>query len=231
MVSVLGFGEAPLSISSEAWRKDSFDHTVRAVGNVTRAMTRLQEGDILHIRGPYGRGWPMERIEGRELLIVAGGIGLAPLRPVIAQLTEARQRFGRVEILYGARTPADLLFTDELQGWQEYGLRLLLSVDQVPGEETWSHNVGVVTTLFPRITVDPREAIALVCGPEIMMKFVVLDLLKRGYAPERIYLSLERRMECGVAMCGHCQMGPKYVCKHGPVFSYVEVKNLFGHIL
>ena len=227
MVTLFGIGEAPISLSSEPQRRESFDHTVRAVGSLTKALTRLEPGSTVGVRGPYGSAWPMEEAKGKNVLIVAGGIGLAPLRPAITYMFHKRADFGSIEILYGARTPEDMLFTDEFDDWEEQSdARVLLTADTVPQANGWKHNVGVVTTLFDKMRTSPEHSIVLTCGPEIMMRFVVIDLLRRRFAPDQIFVSLERRMKCGVAMCGHCQVGPKYVCKDGPVFRYSALKRI-----
>jgi len=229
MLSLLGIGEAPISISSSPGRGDTFDHTVRVVGDLTRALAALKEGDLIGVRGPYGAGWPMEEAKGKDVLIVAGGIGLAPLRPAITHIFENRKDYGRLEILYGARTPGDMLFTDEFDDWcQNPDTHLLLTADTVPERKLWPHNVGVVTTLFEKVQTKPNGSIVLMCGPEIMMKFSVFSALGAGFAPEQSYVSLERRMKCGVCVCGHCQLGAKFVCQDGPVFPYNEVKRVFG---
>ncbi|MDN5292727.1 MAG: hypothetical protein PWQ31_32 [Eubacteriales bacterium] len=227
MISIFGIGEAPISISSSPDVKDSFDHTIRAVGNVTNALAKLKVGDIVGIRGPFGTGWPVEEMKGKNVLLVAGGIGLAPLRPVIKWIQARRDQYGFFEILYGARTPNDMLFTDEFEEWRKIpNTRLLLTVDMVPPGVEWSHNIGVVTTLFDKMHSRPENTIMITCGPEIMMKFVVRDLLARGFAPEQIFVSLERRMSCGIKKCGNCQIGPVFVCQDGPVFRYADLMNL-----
>lgn len=227
MVGLPGMGEAPISISSEPSRRESFDHTIRAVGNVTRALANLEEGDEVMIRGPYGSSWPMEKAKGKDILIVAGGIGLAPLRSFIFHIFENRADFGYLEILYGARTPDDMLYTQEFPQWRKQEkVKLLLTVDQVPEGEAWEYGIGVVTELFDFVEIPPASGIALTCGPEIMMRFVTMGLLQRGFSPGRVYLSMERRMKCGIAHCGHCQIGPKYVCQDGPVFTYRALRGL-----
>jgi len=225
MISLFGIGEAPLSISSWHGRDGTFDHTVRSVGTVTGAMARLKEGDRLWVRGPYGHGWPLEHLTGRNILLVAGGIGLAPLRPIIEEVLHRPHSYGHLEILYGARTVNDYLFTAEFPQWQAApNLTLRLAVDQpVPG---FGGRVGPVTALFKEMDSHPKETVVVTCGPEIMMRFVVKGLLGRGFAPESIYVSLERRMECGFGKCGHCQIGPLYVCQDGPVFSYPRIRDL-----
>lgn len=231
LISVFGIGESAISISSSADLKGVFQHTIRAVGNVTNALTELKEGDVVGIRGPFGFGWPVEEMEGKDVLLVAGGIGLAPLRPVIKHIQARRDRYGRFEILYGSRTPDGMLFTDEYDEWRKIpDTRLYLTVDLVPPGVEWGHNIGVVTTLFNKISVDKDNTIVVTCGPDIMMKFVVFDLLKRGWSPEQIFVSLERRMSCGIKKCGNCQMGPVFVCQDGPVFRYADIKDLPGGV-
>jgi NAD(P)H-flavin reductase len=229
MVGLVGIGEAPISLSSCPVEKGCFSHTVRAVGDVTNALDRLQPGGRVWVRGPYGRGWPIEEAKGRRILVIGGGIGLAPLRSAILQIFRQRDEYGSVEILYGARTPGDLLYTDEFETWSEQrDTRLLVTVDSAGEDQNWKGYVGVVTHLIPRAATPLRDCMILVCGPEVMMKFTVGGLLPAGVNPENIWVSLERRMKCGIAMCGHCQIGPKYVCKDGPVFRYSEIRGLFG---
>lgn len=227
MVTVFGIGEAPISISSHHNIHDSFEHTVRKVGNVTKAMFRLKTGDYLRLRGPYGTGWPVEQAKGKDVLIVAGGIGLAPLRPVIYSLINNRKDYGKIEILYGARTPLDALFTKQWEQWNaKKDVIFRPTVDGVPDGIEWEHGVGLVTTLFDSMNSQPKNTLVMTCGPEIMMKFVVQGLLQKGFDSQDIFLSLERRMNCGISKCGFCQIGPKFVCQDGPVFSYYELQNL-----
>ncbi len=232
MVTLLGVGEAPISMSSEPHRRESFDHTVRAVGNVTKALERYAVGDVLGIRGPYGSSWPVEETKGKNVVIVSGGIGLAPLRPFITHIFANRADYGKVEILYGARTPQDMCFTDEFEAWaSQPDTRLFLTVDRVPDGGEWRHNVGVVTTLFDRSEISPRSGIVVTCGPEIMMRFVVKGMLQRNFFGSQIYLSLERRMKCGEGKCGHCQLGSKFVCLDGPVFPYSVARKFTDTLL
>ena len=222
-VSVPGYGEAPISVNSSA--DENLRLTIRSVGNVTRAIHRMKPGDEIGIRGPFGRGWPLDETEGRNLLIVAGGLGLAPLRAVILDIIGNRERYGKVALLYGARSPELIIHKQELGGWAKE-MDVKVSVDACDGyrEEicsAWKGDVGVVTTLFDKYEI-PENSTAFVCGPPIMMKFAVKELLKRGFSTERIYVSLERHMKCGMGMCGHCQIGGHYVCKDGPVFSVAE---------
>lgn len=225
-ISALGIGEAPISISSSPSRSNgTFEVCVRKVGDVTAALHRLQPGDYAGIRGPFGRGFPIEKFRGKDMLFAPGGLGLAPLRSLINQVLDERAHFGRVIILYGARNPGELLFKDELRLWGERpDIELHLTVDR--GDETWSGNVGVITTLFPKISVYPRNTIAVTCGPPVMYRFVLMELLGKGISEGNIYLSLERRMKCGVGKCGHCQINNLYACQSGPVFAYKEIKGL-----
>ena len=227
IVGRFGVGEAPFSITSDPSKKETFDHTIRIVGNVTGVLDRLVEGDSVHVRGPYGKGWPVKKAMGKNILIIAGGIGLPPLRPFIMHVRNHRTQFGDLEVLYGARTPSDLVYRDEFDEFRKIkNTRFLLTVDGVPKGEKWDHKVGVVTTLFEDMALTPKKTIVLTCGPEIMMRFVVRGLLGKGFRENQIYVSMERRMKCGIGKCGHCQIGPTFVCKDGPVFLYSEIKEL-----
>ncbi len=225
-VSILGVGEAPISISSSPSRStESFELCVRKVGDVTSALHRLSPGDKVGVRGPFGRGFPIEKFRGKDMLFAPGGLGLAPLRSLINQVLDERAMFGRVIILYGARNPGELLFKDELKRWAERkDVELLLTVDR--GDENWTGNVGVITTLFRHISVYPRNTVAVTCGPPVMYRFVLMELFGKGIPEGNIWLSLERRMKCGVGKCGHCQINNVYACQSGPVFSYKEIKGL-----
>lgn len=223
-VSIFGVGEAPISISSDPDIDDYFELSVRRVGSVTGALFKLSEGAIVGVRGPYGKGWPLRESEGMDILVVGGGCGAAPLRPAILKLLRNREKYGRIELLYGARTPSDVMYMEEFESIVENSdCKVLLTVDAVPPDSRWCYNVGVVTSLFDKISVDPRRSVALLCGPEVMMMYAVRYLLRFGFRPESIYLSMERRMRCGLGFCGHCQIGRKYVCLDGPVFSYSEI--------
>ena len=230
VVGVFGVGEAPFSLCSDRFDKSAFEHTIRNVGMVTGFLDRLKKGETVFVRGPYGNGWPIEEAREKNVLIVAGGIGLPPLRPVLYHIMKQRKEFGKVEILYGARTPGDLIFTDEFEDFRKIG-DFSLTVDAVPQGVEWKHNVGVVTTLFDRMGSKPKDTVVMTCGPEIMMHFVVLGLLKLGFEAGQIYVSMERRMKCGIGKCGHCQIGPKFVCKDGPIFRYSDAKDLPDKIL
>jgi NAD(P)H-flavin reductase len=225
-VSILGVGEAPISISSSPSRSNgSFELCVRKAGDLTGLLHAMKAGDTLGIRGPFGRGFPIERFRGKDMLFAPGGLGLAPLRSLINQVLDERGNFGRVIIAYGARDPGELLFKDELERWsQRSDVELYLTVDR--GDETWSGPVGVITTLFPKIEVHARNTVAVTVGPSVMYRFVLMELLGKGIPEGNIWLSLERRMKCGVGKCGHCQINHLYTCQAGPSFSYAEIKHL-----
>jgi NAD(P)H-flavin reductase len=225
MLYVFGIGEVPISISGDPARPGRLVQTIRGVGAVTRALRDVRPGDTVGVRGPFGMPWPVDRMEGRDLVFVAGGIGLASLRPAIYRVLARRDHFGQLVILYGARSPRELLFAEELQAWgARFDVNVLVSVDNA--DRAWFGSVGVVTKLVPRAPYEPREAAAFVCGPEIMMRFAGQELEVRGVAPERIFVSMERNMKCGVGFCGHCQFATKLVCRAGPVFPYAEVSRL-----
>ncbi len=227
MLYVFGVGEVPISISGNPLAPSPLIHTTRAIGTVTRAMAKLRVGDALGVRGPYGTGWPLAEAGGRDVVIVAGGIGLAPLRSVVYHLLARRKDFGRVVLLIGARTPRDIPFRAELRRWRaRRDLQVEITVDHVVGQ--WRGNVGVVTKLIPRASFDPANTVALLCGPEVMMRYTALELQKRGLTTARIYASLERNMRCAIGFCGHCQFGPTFICKDGPVFRYDRVKPLLN---
>jgi NAD(P)H-flavin reductase len=225
-VSVLGVGEAPISISSSPSRSNgTFELCVRKVGDVTKALHNLEVGDWVGIRGPFGRGFPFEKFRGKDVLFAPGGLGLAPLRSLINQVIDERAMYGRVIILYGARNPAELLFKDELASWAKRSdVELLVTVDRA--DEGWSGNVGVITTLFRKISINPRNTIGATCGPPVMYRFVLMEFSGKGISEGNIYLSLERKMKCGVGKCGHCQINNVYACQSGPVFPYSEIKGL-----
>ncbi|MCX7721880.1 MAG: FAD/NAD(P)-binding protein [Verrucomicrobiae bacterium] len=224
MLYVFGVGEIPISISGDPAQPRMLLHTTREVGAVTRAMRQLRPGAVVGVRGPFGTAWPIEECEGADVVIVAGGIGLAPLRPALYQILARRDLYGRVVLLYGARTPADILYRRELERWRaRFDLEVYATVDRAMSG--WRGNVGVVTALIPRAPFDPSSAVALVCGPEVMMRFAVQELLKRGVQPGAIYISMERNMKCGIGLCGHCQLGPAFVCKDGSVMRYDKLAD------
>jgi sulfhydrogenase subunit gamma (sulfur reductase) len=226
MLSIPGVGEAPISITSSPSRSNgAFELCVRKVGDVTGALHSMQSGDLVGIRGPFGHGFPIDRMRGKDMLFAPGGLGLAPLRSLINQVLDEREDFGRVIILYGAKRPAELLFRDELEAWAARDdVEFHVTVDR--GDETWDGHVGVITTLFPQINVDPHDTIAVTCGPPIMYRFVLMELLGKAIPENQIYLSLERRMRCGVGKCGHCQINDLYCCQEGPVFTYTQIKDV-----
>jgi NAD(P)H-flavin reductase len=226
MLSVPGLGEVPISVSGEAVG-GLLIQTIRAVGCVTRHLASLQPGASVGVRGPYGRGWPVAAAEGSDLLLVAGGLGLAPLRPALHHALARRERFGAVALCYGTRSPADRLFVDELQGWaRRHDVHLAVTVDHAGPD--WSGEVGVVTRLLARTPCRPERTVAFVCGPEIMMRFTARELEHLGVAPQYIHLSMERNMQCGIGLCGHCQWGPYLICRDGPVFSWDRIRSYFG---
>ncbi|MHA1616590.1 MAG: FAD/NAD(P)-binding protein [Candidatus Njordarchaeales archaeon] len=225
-LTVFGYGEAPFSISGKAVN-NSFEITVREIGTVTRALFRKNIGDIIGIRGPFGRGWPLETLTGKNVLIIAGGLGLAPLRALIQHIIENRSSFGEVILLYGARTPQHILYKNEIPEWQDH-IEVHLTVDK--GDSTWRGKVGVVTVLLDDVRIDPQDTIALQCGPPIMMHFVSKKLKQLGFPDENIYLSLERLMKCGMGFCGKCTISGTYVCLRGPVFCYSEIRGFIEKI-
>ncbi len=226
MLYLPGYGEAAISISSDPQRPELIGHTIRFVGNVTRAVSRLHTGDTLGVRGPFGTAWPLENYQGSDIVVAAGGIGLAPLRPVIYQIINQRAKYGRVVLLYGARTPSDLLYSGEFSTWEDNQIEVMTTVDRA--DESWLGQVGVVPMLFYRLSLDTDKTVVFSCGPEIMMRFVVFEGLARRIAPQLIYLSLERNMKCGQGFCGHCQYGPFFICKDGPVYSFDRLEPFFN---
>ena len=227
MLYVFGVGEVPISISGDPGDRSVLVHTTRAVGAVTKALDALKAGEVVGVRGPYGTPWPVEAAFGHDLVFVAGGVGLAPLRPAIYQAMANRERFGRVVVFYGARTPEDILFKRELERWRgRFDMSVHVTVDRATGK--WSGNVGVVTNLVAKGGFDPSAAMAFVCGPEVMMRYSAAALEKRGVARPSIYMSMERNMKCGCGLCGHCQWGPHFVCKDGPVFRYDRIADLLS---
>ena len=225
MLYVFGVGEAAISISSDAARPKTLAHTIHRVGTVTTALARRKRGDMIGLRGPFGSSWPLDVSRGKDVCIVAGGIGLAPLRPVLYSILRERKEYGRVILLYGARSPLDLLYRVELEDWaKEYNAEVLVTVDR--GDSSWKGHIGVVTNLFSYIKLDARATVAYVCGPETMMKYTLDELERRGLAEDQVYLSMERNMKCAVGFCGHCQYGPDFICKDGPVFPLPRVRRL-----
>jgi sulfite reductase subunit B len=224
-VSLFGIGEAPISVSSSPTKKGSFELAVRAAGNVTKALHQMNPGSSLGIRGPFGEGFPLKEMKGKDILFVAGGIGLVPLRSLINYVLDKRSDFGRVIIFFGAKTPSEQLFLGELERWRTgKEMEYFETVDRA--DANWKGNVGVITTLFPKIAIDPLKTMAVIVGPPIMYRFAILEAQVKGIPDDQIIVSLERRMKCGVGKCGHCQINDIYVCQEGPVFNYARIKNV-----
>jgi len=222
MVYVFGEGEIPISISGDPAKRDRVVHTVRAVGSVSRAICKAKEGSTIGLRGPFGSAWPTELTEEHDVLLVAGGIGLAPLLPVVHELMADRARHRSVFLLAGARTPDIFLYRRAMDRWRQRGIDVRLTVDGAP--PGWQGSVGPVTTLIPRVEFDPSRTVAFIVGPEIMMRVVVQALALHGIPYDRLFVSMERNMKCAVGFCGHCQLGPAFICKDGPVFAYSKLE-------
>ncbi|WGL17105.1 FAD/NAD(P)-binding protein [Microbulbifer bruguierae] len=230
MLYAFGAGEVPISMSGSPDDDGSYVHTIRCQGLATRALERLIMGDALGVRGPFGCGWPMAATAGKEVLIIAGGLGLAPLRPVICTLLSGHHRATRVRLFYGARRPQEILYRRELARWkQEYrsdDLEVTVIVDQA--DSTWNGRIGVITQPLEAANIDSTDTLAFLCGPEVMMRFCIQSLLTKGLPVSAIYLSMERNMKCATGLCGHCQWGPNFVCRDGPVFCYGSVQSWFN---
>jgi NAD(P)H-flavin reductase len=225
MLYVFGLGEAAISISSDASQGGMLAHTIHRVGTVTTGLAQMKRGDVIGLRGPFGTAWPITAARGKDVCIVAGGIGLAPLRPVMYAMLRERTAFERIILLYGARSPLDLLYRVELEEWaKEHNVEVLVTVDR--GDSSWKGYIGVVTSLFSYIKLDARATVGYVCGPETMMKYTIDEMERRGLAEDQIYLSMERNMKCAVGFCGHCQYGPEFICKDGPVFTLPRIRHL-----
>ncbi len=226
MLYVFGVGEVPISISSDPNQPESLSHTVRAVGAVSRAICQLKAGDQVGLRGPFGSHWPVSEARGSDVVLVAGGVGFAPLRPALYHLLADREHYGKIVLLYGTRSPADLLYSRELHRWRgRFDLDVDVTVDSAMTD--WRGHVGVVTTLLNTASFDPFRTVAMICGPEIMTRFTIMEMQRRGVRADHIYISMERNMKCAVGFCGHCQFGPTFVCKDGPVFRYNQVQPYF----
>jgi NAD(P)H-flavin reductase len=226
MLYGFGLGEVPISMSGDPAEAGSVVHTIRAVGSVTRGLAKLRPGSLIGTRGPFGSSWPLEAARGGDVVLVSGGIGLAPLRPVLYHFLRHRHEYGRVVLLYGTRTPSDLLYREELQAWQSRGdFHVLLTVDRA--DPSWRESIGLVTALFARAEFEPQRTIGMMCGPEVMTRFTLAEFEKRGVPSDRLYVSLERNMQCAVGFCGHCQLGPHFVCMNGPVFRHDRIKAFF----
>lgn len=227
MLYVPGQGEVPISISGDPQRPEVLVHTVRAVGKATEALCALKKGQILGVRGPFGSAWPVESLAGRDLVLATSGLGLAPLRPALYHVLNHRRDYGRVTLVYGARNPDRLLYREELSGWMgRFDLEVMLAVGSAGRE--WAGHIGTATNLIAKVEVDPANAAALICSSERMMRAMADELGGLGIADEHIHLSLERDMQCGLGLCGHCQLGPLFICKDGPVFSLDAVRRLIS---
>lgn len=225
MLSIFGAGESAISLS-DIGKNNSIITTIRNVGSVTNSILSLEKGNYIGIRGPYGNAWPLDKIKGKDVLLVSGGMGIAPLRGVINYIKNNRKDYGFIEVLYGARTPNDMIFTYEFDKWRKIRRsRLELTVDSIPVESQFECKQGLVTSCFPRMKTKIKNSVAFICGPEIMMRYAAKCLETIGFKDDQIYLSLERRMKCGIGKCGHCQVGLKFVCKDGPIFSYGDIKH------
>lgn len=221
-LSIMGMGEAPLSVSSPPTPSPSFELAIRRMGNVTAAAHGLKTGDTVGIRGPFGTCFPVEESRGQDLLVVAGGIGLVPLRSFLKHVLGHRSDYGKLIVLFGARHPSEQLFVEELREWRgRSDLQYLETVDRP--DASWKGHVGVITTLFPKVQIDPARTFCIAVGPPVMYRFVILEARGKGIPNGRIYLSLERRMKCGIGKCGHCQINHLYACRDGPVFTYADI--------
>ncbi len=226
MLYVPGFGEAAISISSDPTKTDTIGHSIRFVGNVTHAVERLKVGDVVGLRGPFGTSWPVEDLTGKDIFIATGGVGLPPLRPAIYHILHNRNKYGKVTLLYGARTPDQLMYSDEYDTWRAADIDIQLCVDR--GDPSWTGRVGVVPMWFYQFRIGARNTAVLTCGPEIMIRFVIYEALARRIPSESVFVSLERNMNGGQGSCGHCQLGPYFVCKDGPVFRFDALQPYFN---
>lgn len=226
MVYVFGTGEIPLSISGDPSKPEQLVHTIRSVGAVSQKISQLKTGERLGVRGPFGSSWPLETAQGKDLLLVAGGLGIAPLRPVIYHALAHRQSYGRILLIYGTRTPAEIIYRDELTAWQhKEDIDVEITLTRAGPE--WHGHVGVVTTLIPEARMVPSRTVAMVCGSEVLMRSTVNQLLNYDFSPGNIFISMERNMKCALGFCGHCQFGPHFICKNGPIFRYDHIRHFF----
>jgi NAD(P)H-flavin reductase len=225
MLTAFGVGEVPISLSGDPGDPTRLIHTIRDVGAVTAALGRLKKGGLIGLRGPFGRGWPMEAAAGRDVVLVAGGVALAPLRPALYRLLAERERYGNVTLLYGARSPNDILYRRELEKLRRrFDVDIEVTVDHAVSE--WHGHVGVVTTLIPRAAIKPSNTVAFICGPEVMTRFTIMALREAGVADDAIHIAMERNMKCAAGFCGRCQFGGDFVCRDGPVFPYARVRPI-----
>lgn len=227
MLYAFGVGEVPISVSGCPADEGVLRHTIKAVGAVTTALCATEPGDVVGVRGPFGTSWPMTASEGMDVVVVGGGIGLAPLRPVVVRVLAQRERFGRVSVVAGAKTPGDLLYAAELMAWRaRYDMDVFITVDH-PGDG-WTGDVGLVTAVLPRAQFDPDRTVAMLCGPEVMMRGTANQLIGAGVAAAQVFVSMERNMQCAVSLCGHCQLGPLFICADGPVLPWARVSPLLA---
>jgi NAD(P)H-flavin reductase len=227
MVTLFGVGEIPISIVNDPLDSHFFDHTIRVVGRVSEGMSKLQPGDRIGIRGPFGRGWPMDRIKGKDVLLITGGLGCAPLVSVIRYLLRRRDDYGHIYILQGVKHSNDLIWREQYDEWARLrDVRIMLAADVAA--KGWTGQQGMVTELIEQISLRPQRTVVLLCGPELMMLAAVANLREQDIQDSNIWFSMERNMQCGIGQCGHCQIGPKYVCQDGPVFCYSELADFFG---
>jgi NAD(P)H-flavin reductase len=226
MLYAFGVGEVPISIVSDPTHPEFLDHTIRVVGKVTDALADLKKGDVVGLRGPFGSGWPLEQSLGKDIVIVTGGLGCAPVVSVINYIIKRRDSYGLLKILHGIKTPKDLLYRKRFREWQKVpNTEVYLTTDHP--DKRWKYHVGVVTNLFDQIQISVNNSVVMMCGPEIMMHYAVRGLLNQGMRADQIHLSLERNMKCAVGFCGHCQFGPSFICKEGPVLCYDRIQNWF----
>ena len=229
LFSVFGQGEAPFGLASSPTRKGYIECSIKHIGKVTSAFHALNPGDTVGFRGPYGRGWPIDQMRGKNIIFAGGGIGLAPLRSLLWNCIDKRQEFEEITVVYGARSTADLVYKQELREWvMMEGINTVLTVDPGGEDKDWEGEIGFVPTVLEKVGPSPENALVVTCGPPIMIKFVIQSLTKMGFEPAQIITSLEMKMKCGVGKCGRCNIGGVYVCKDGPVFSYEELKELPG---
>ena len=224
MLYLFGRGEAPISVSGISRHAGYIHHTIKAAGPLTRALTELEPGALVGLRGPFGQGWPLTQARGKNLLLIAGGIGVAPIRSALRAIVRRRRRYGRVDLIYGSRTPQDILYRDQLHRWQQReDIDVHVTVDH--GDQDWTGTVGFVTELLGAVDIDPHNTRAFLCGPEIMMRHGLSQLLQLGVPSQDVYLSIERNMRCALGICGHCQWGADFICKQGPVFCADHIRS------
>ncbi len=227
MVYLFGVGEVPISIMSDPDDKQGLDHTIRIVGRVTKGIEKLNIGDQLSIRGPFGRGWPLEEAKGKDIVVITGGLGCAPVVGAVEYIFRRREYYGHIKIMHGVKTPRDMMYQERFVEWAKHDdTQVLLASDQ-PGK-TWHNHVGVVTELFDMVEINPDNTVVMMCGPEMMMQAGAKHLAARGVPAAQMYLSMERNMQCGVGLCGHCQVGPYFCCKDGPVMTYAQIAPYLG---